>query len=170
MAKEAKKKQDWEVKKSPEVEAIADALIERGLHPTLVKASILYGFTLRDAGKIVGTARKVDRKIATLFGNRADFAVIISYSWWEHATEEQRLAAVDHELMHCDLTDGKAKIKKHDFEGFTAELERYGAWREPLHDAQAALQLNLDLPETGGVYQIGQQRVAASAGAVPATQ
>lgn len=63
-------------------------------------------------------------------------------------TERQLEALVYHELCHLapgdiDEETGEEQAPKvvgHQFEGFTAELERYGAWHEELAVAQAAFE------------------------------
>lgn len=54
-------------------------------------------------------------------------------------------AALFHELLHVDVTEGgRARLAPHDYAGFRAELDEYGAWYDDLRlMADAARQLPL---------------------------
>lgn len=56
-------------------------------------------------------------------------------------TDDQIAALMYHELCHCTLKGTEADIpgiRKHDFEGFNAEVEKYGAWNDSLVVTKAA--------------------------------
>ena len=88
-------------------------------------------------------------------GNLPFFAIMISHPIWNKLDESQRVALVDHELMHCvvDLDDGGLKLstRGHDFEGFNEEMERHGLWRPNAYRMSRAMnegaQMKLDLDD-----------------------
>lgn len=57
-------------------------------------------------------------------------------------------ALLYHELLHCVLKgekDPKPAVRPHDFEGFAAEIRRYGFWDEAMTTAKEAVQGRLAL-------------------------
>lgn len=118
----------------------------------------------RAHGRIVlGKARKVGGLNAHLVGlvrkdaldGPADFFVVeVAHQPWQHLTNRQKLALVDHELCHFDVeipehpdNDRKLIVRGHDLEEFTDVVKRHGLWRpEVEHFARTANnQLALDV-------------------------
>lgn len=64
-------------------------------------------------------------------------------------TRWQVEALVYHELTHAAVTDEQQPmLVGHDFEGFRAELERYGCWRGDLSAARESFQMALPMQST----------------------
>jgi hypothetical protein len=72
-----------------------------------------------------------------------DFVIIVWESWWKSATELQKKALLFHELKHIKLEEKETpegdleinwKLRKHDAEIFISEMERFGAWHDPLEE------------------------------------
>lgn len=73
-----------------------------------------------------------------------DFIVLLNREMWEALDEEQRLALVDHELCHAQVTlDGTEakrddrgrivyRVRKHDVEEFREVVERHGLYKSDL--------------------------------------
>lgn len=84
----------------------------------------------------------------------ADFVVMLSADncGAYKMTFGQVEALVFHELLHIDATEAyKPRIEPHDFEGFVAELQHYGAWKSDLKAVEAVLaQPSLFDQEGGG--------------------
>jgi len=128
---------------APGVSAIAAELVKHD-HPHLVGVEIAYFFFAKydgkgllkhpdECGNKVGYARLYPQECRTVLGTPT-FGIGILLNWWRWATDEQRVAIVDHELMHCqyDLDTEKPSVRKHDFEGFVDEVQRHGAWDKRL--------------------------------------
>lgn len=75
------------------------------------------------------------------FGALPDFIMILDAQFWRQAPREQRIALVDHELMHGCVAvnkegeqrfadDGRPvwAIRPHDLEEFDSIVARHGAW------------------------------------------
>lgn len=80
----------------------------------------------------------------------ADFVVCLSADHLSDAEAPawQVEATLHHELLHAwvDSESGKYVVRPHEWEGFGAEIERYGAWDQNLRDAARAFkQLGLGL-------------------------
>jgi Putative phage metallopeptidase len=60
-------------------------------------------------------------------------------------TDDQLAACLWHELRHIGFDDDKASIIGHDYEIFSGELEKWGAWRQELEDLVVEAR-QLDLP------------------------
>lgn len=77
----------------------------------------------------------------------ADFIVTVSadYAAAAHLTRFQVEALIFHELNHATIDAQKgAGIRPHDYEGFTVEVDFYGAWHPDLERAAASFkQLSL---------------------------
>ena len=124
-----------------EVQQIARELIARH-HSHLVEANIKYLFRSGGAwtskGKeVLGTAQKCSSKENFLTG--FDFVITINEYAWNSLEDKQKIALIDHELMHCDKSpdydeDGNPiwQTKDHDFVGFVQEVKRYGFWTKDL--------------------------------------
>ncbi len=124
--------------KAHEVHTVADQLIERGLpHMATVKqARILYIFSSAD--HIAGCEEAIavsryPRKLLPL--GKFDFIVMVSGPRWQRSEKdvEWRKALVYHGLSHIDNDEnGRWLIARHEFTGFLAELNTFGAWTESL--------------------------------------
>lgn len=80
----------------------------------------------------------------------ADVVIWLAANLARDAGFEQRQveALLFHELLHIQLDDktGKYALRGHDFEGFMAELEKFGPWRADLISmVKAAGQLSMEL-------------------------
>jgi len=75
------------------------------------------------------------------FGTLPDFVMILDQTFWEQAPLEQKIALVDHELMHGTVArnkDGEERfgddgrpvwaIRPHDIEEFDRIVAKHGAW------------------------------------------
>ena len=142
-----------------DVQKIAETLIPE-CHGTLRDACIEYVFRTReDENQVIQPPRVQDARewgrasAANIVDQRLHhlhFRVVVNGNWWEKASEEQRLAAVDHLLCHCWLTEGKPVIQQHDFGGFVAEIKRRGGWSKELAAFEAAMaQQELPLEPAG---------------------
>lgn len=125
-----------------EVENLATMLIDSD-HPHLMAARIEYVFvspTPKTKNKEVwGRAKKITG-LAAWLGTEKDFrdnspepffVIEISKEVWDAISQSQKIALVDHELMHCSYDDEKDQItlRPHDCEEFTGIVERHGLWR-----------------------------------------
>lgn len=78
--------------------------------------------------------------------NKSDFIIWLAadHIGGAYLDRWQVEALLTHELLHCDWTDkDKPALRPHQFEGFTAELEWYGAWQA---DLQAMIEAARQLP------------------------
>lgn len=119
---------------TPDVLGIATEVISH-YHRDLINAKI--GFVFQDEaakklGKIIlGNASKITDKQRTA-GLDLDFVVTVAKDMWQEMTSIQRKALIDHELCHCDFSQGYAKMRGHDIEEFNCIVERYGLWKSDL--------------------------------------
>ena len=113
---------------------------------------------IEDTGVRRDTRKRVEeeQELKKHQANMPFFVITISKPRWDTLEHSQRVALVDHELMHCDvesdLLDGlKLRLVPHDFEGFYREAERHGAWRPParqiLHSMKKGEQMRLELDD-----------------------
>lgn len=115
-------------------EEIAKILIKQ-FHVGIRKCSIAYLWTenMGQGAKVtLGKAAKASARWQ--FIAQVDFVLVFNHSAWRILTEEQKIALVDHELMHCDI-DGekdKAMIVPHDIEEFATIVKRWGLWKPDL--------------------------------------
>lgn len=118
--------------------------------PNLKFVNIAYLF--RDAGalsdeKIVpGTCTRCDDRNHVLHGH--DFVIEIAEDVWKEATDQFKLAIMDHQLGHVgikfdpegrpmmDETTSRIKtyVRKHDIEEFSDVLETHGAYHKALRE------------------------------------
>lgn len=144
---------------------LADQVLKR-YHEHLEDMNV--GILFRDEAPVsdghttLGMAKKVTDEMRAA---GLDFHFVIWFAedtWWD-LTDAQRLALVDHELMHCTVAvkDGqlKPKIRKHDFEEFNEIIERHGLWWPGAQETRQAIQQHT-MPLFGR-----QGRVAAVDGA-----
>lgn len=104
-------------------------------HPWLLEAKI--GFIFQDEastklGKtVLGNATKISDKQRAA-GLDLDYLITIAKDTWQELSIHQRKALIDHELCHCDFTQGYAKMRGHDVEEFYCIVQRYGLWKPDL--------------------------------------
>lgn len=144
---------------APDVARIADALIARcrDLH-FLQNVRVRYLWRRKAQNKngkmILGTCQKLSGLPQYALGG-GEFLIVINR--WNCGLAGLRAwqleALVYHELNHItppdeDDPESTATIVGHDFEGFGAELRRYGPWHESLEQAGEAFE---DLPLFAGM-------------------
>lgn len=142
---------------------IAEDLI-RVHHQYLRQSDIRYLWRYSDSewtkgGALVyGQTALVSGALRHIAGD-ADAVVLVNASVWEHLSESQRAALVDHELSHLQPrvnADGDVQshpdgrpilcLARHDVEEFAAVIRRHGLWRPELERAAAAFrEVPLDL-------------------------
>lgn len=115
--------------------AIGKALI-KVLHTELRHAKIGYVYRqkIESRGRItLGKASKVGGKL----GYFSDLDLLVEINWgaWARLGDRQRVALIDHELLHfeCEITDEGERVYKmraHDLEEFNDIVARWGLWRE----------------------------------------
>jgi hypothetical protein len=139
---------------SSEVIDLAQELIH-SFHSDLLDARI--GFLFRSSpGKSQGflvhaKVTKVNFVIQALFETKGvdalDYFIWIAEESYALFSLEQRKALIDHQLCHCIHTDKGFSIVDHDFEEFSAIIERYGFWNGSLLKSSPAFQkaIQLDL-------------------------
>lgn len=146
----AKKQLDaWPGEKYVEADVVADIakILIGAFHPLLKKLKIAYLFTekmQKNGKRIGGTASKADAKLRFLADY--DFVIVINWTAWKFVTERQRLALLDHELLHCtteDKDDGSKvpAMVEHDIEEFGAIVGRWGLWQLNLLNFSAQIDL-----------------------------
>jgi hypothetical protein len=108
--------------------------IVREFHPDLEEASI--GFLFRDTAqesmgkRTLGKASKVTDRLKPYLDY--DFIIWIAEDAWTDLEDNQRKALLDHELCHCTMDEGTARMVHHDIEEFQAVIERHGIWHSEL--------------------------------------
>jgi len=132
------------------VQEIAAGLIPE-FHGTLKSASIEYFFLTRedeDTQKILPPraqdALRFGRvQVADKVSQEAEhwhFRLVLNGNWWEKATPEQKLGAVDTLLAACWMREGRPLKVQPDVRGvFLGVYKRRGAWSKELADFAAAL-------------------------------
>jgi hypothetical protein len=145
---------------APEVQEIAKEMLPQ-FHQHLAMPDINFFFFVNYDGKGIlkpvsecgdrlGYARVyTPEQKATL--DAPDFGVGVLYNFFEKATDAQKKALVDHELLHCryreedEESDGPPQpyMEKHEFEGFILELERHGAWTKTYEEVAQQLRMNV---------------------------
>ncbi len=121
--------------------AITKDLIEKH-HRHLRQASIRFAWAYswaEDADGFItlGQAKKIGELERDATG--VDFYLILNNAIWQELGEAERVALIDHELSHCEVCyDEKGeprrdvrdrivyRLRKHDFEGFGANVRRHG--------------------------------------------
>jgi hypothetical protein len=150
---------------SSEVLDIARELIDQ-FHPDLKEAKI--GFVLRDEAPVsngkqtCGKASKISDKLRSHLD--LDFLIWIAEDVYTKFTPEQRRALIDHELYHCNYTDGIPKMLHHDVEEFLPIVERYGLWNYDLLRGRGVLEkaVQESLPfvtERGAVISVDPEQM-----------
>lgn len=101
-------------------------------HQRLANARISYLFRkeIKKGTKALGgKAAKAGGKLEFLAS--VDFVIEFNWQAWKLLRPAQRLALVDHELLHCDvdLETGRWLLVEHDVEEFGAIVRRWGLWQ-----------------------------------------
>lgn len=132
------------------VHKVASRVIKKW-HPNLDIECL--GFLFRDTSttsqglEVHGKASKVSEKDKVFLD--FDFIVWFAKDHWVTLTPDQKAALMDHELSHCVYDEPgdptSAKIKGHDFEGFSSVLERHGLWHHTL-ETMGKIAQQLELP------------------------
>jgi len=128
--------------------AVLEAM--RQFHSHLEKARIAIAWRLdvkadRDGRLWLGQLKKasdLDRELKPF-----DLVILLNHYAWDHFSQAQRHALVDHELMHAQVvidSDGELvkdergrqcyRTRKHDLEEFRDIVYRHGAYKEDLVD------------------------------------
>lgn len=127
--------------KAPEVEALAQDLIER-YHSKLGDAKIAYGFTAKKS-KLFGKVVLVREEAQTLLERKISFMVIVRKAAWEASDQGRREAALDELLCSMSYDGMQPRIEKPDFRGFRANILRFGVRTDELEHAFRGCQLIL---------------------------
>ena len=124
---------DAEYVGSPEVEAVAQALIGRhGRFDPLLPFRIAY---LERLGPPSGEGESILAKVQKAPAVWRDVAGVDLVVWvwravWTELEPRQREALVAHELCHVFVTDkGSLKLQPHDLEEFSWVVRQYGPWK-----------------------------------------
>lgn len=137
----ARRKKAAEWHRNNAAEALVPAL--RKHHPHLNDATIVALSGPLPKG-ILGRARRPrDTEVALIEatgGQAPDYVIDTDSDFWEHASMEQRLALVDHEMCHFSGRKedkegnlGKWQVRTpHDVEEFAGVVIRHGLWRSDL--------------------------------------
>jgi hypothetical protein len=131
---------------STQLRELASALIER-----YEEFQHLQDFSLAYLWKRKGpsssghnTLGKCQRLTGMLkFFAKYDFVIWLSADHCHGLTAFQIEALVFHEMMHAGAEDGKPAIRKHDWEGFAAEVHNYGEWKSDMTAIGDAFQFSL---------------------------
>jgi hypothetical protein len=110
--------------------------------------------------KIGGKASKVPARYKPYL--QLDFLIELSQEVWDDFSLDQRKALLDHELAHCDFSDGEASIRPHDIEEFNEILERWGLWNIDLLLAKQSFQRAVQIILPG----VGEKKAAGKVTAV----
>lgn len=103
--------------------------MERHMELEGLRIAYLWQEEMKRAGRVVlGKASVANKKVKHFA--EVDFVIEVSRSEWENLTTLQRVALIDHELMHCTVNlKGKAKTRGHDLEEFRDIVKDYGLWQ-----------------------------------------
>lgn len=91
-----------------------------------------------------GDSTNDDSETVEEAGAKPFFVIAISSAQWVFLDPKQKVALVDHELMHCDsYIDDKGnvalKMRGHDLEEFRDIVQRHGYWMDGIDKFVAAL-------------------------------
>ena len=132
-----------------ELEELAAQVIKEH-RPGLAIVAICYMFreeaAISDDKVVAGMCVRVDDRNYTI--HSFDIVIEIARDVWSEATDQFRVALIDHELGHVGVRydeDGepirdantdrlKTYLRRHDIEEFEDVLERYGAYHKGLRD------------------------------------
>lgn len=149
----------------PALRELSDSLVHE-----YEELGFLDGYTLRvlwkaAGGKKGGRAHLGACSVATglvAFFGIADWVIWLAADHCRELefTDEQVEALLYHELLHCALKGEKDPAPAcvgHDFEGFGAEIRRYGFWNDSSQRARAAVQGRMLLDGSGSTSStVGQ--------------
>jgi predicted metallopeptidase len=168
MTLEAKDKMESRFSPAPEVREVAKVLIKQHhSHLRSIRIEYVFDHHKKKSGKIVmGTMRIANGLAAYLAADDAAkkvgytdpfFVMTIVKQIWDHLTEEQRTALVDHELCHAhvwydDSDNPKLSLRYHDLEEFRDIARRYGEWDRGVQLFAAALRGEED-DETPSMFE-----------------
>ena len=151
-----------------EAKRVADELIPRH-HPHLLDARILYLKTTAERKKCdrvrlasaakLGALQKylsslhMDARQEASIYRGADFLMLIGEVEWGQLSTTQRVALVDHELLHMKrvekITDTGVEaswgLRGHTVEAFAEEIERHGLWKSDLRVMAEVMQQRVPL-------------------------
>lgn len=107
----------------------------KGPHIQLRNRAIAYLFVEKMGEGVrtkLGTAAKASHKIRLLA--KVDFIITLNHAAYQILTTSQRIALIDHELMHCDVDQEtmQAIVVPHDIEEFGSVVRRWGLWKPDL--------------------------------------
>lgn len=121
-----------------------------------------------DGHVTIGQCKKasdLDRELAAF-----DFVILLSKEFWRVASERQRIALLDHELMHAAVkydADGEPVVdergrqvyrtRKHDLEEFVDVVARHGCYKRDLEQFAGAV----DRARAQSKYYVGASTLAA---------
>lgn len=118
------------------VEKIALDTVIPQWHEHLKPLNILYVFVSKLPKKhgkaVLAKTKKMTPLEHYLGGETHDYAMLVSFEYWDDMNHEQHVALIDHELSHIirDVeADSGFSMRMHDIEEFTAVVERHGAWK-----------------------------------------
>jgi hypothetical protein len=114
-----------------------------------------------DGHVIAGMCVKVDDRNWSI--HKSDFIIEIAKDVWEEASDEFKLAIVDHELGHAGIhmdEEGQPKMdersgrirtfcRRHDIEEFEDVLERHGLYHKGLRDFMSAFAVRKEREKRG---------------------
>ncbi len=126
----------------PKLQILADVLIE---HCDEVEAAgefkIAYAWK-RGGGKSSGMAtlgKCIKLSGLTLYFGKVDFVIWLAADHCRDRAGINLAALMFHELLHVDRDEnGNPSTRSHEFEGFAAEIERFGIWRESIRPIATA--------------------------------
>lgn len=149
----------------PEIYAMLGELVEAH-HDHLIGAEIRIafyeGWNPDDDGHLTlgkcKIASELDRRL-----HGCQVIVILNRDAWEHFSERQKRALLDHELCHAEIKldkdlqpveaeEGRKvyRTRKHDIEEFRAVVERHGIWKDDLQTfAESVVRAQKKLPFRG---------------------
>lgn len=134
-------------------EAMAEILI-KAFHISIRRRAIAYLWkeNMGDGARVkLGHAQRASATVKFL--GEVDFVLCFNHSAWKILTFEQRVALVDHELMHCDVDSesGNPILVHHDVEEFGLIVRRWGLWKPDLRSFGDCVKphLQIDLWDEG---------------------
>lgn len=88
----------------------------------------------RRGSTVLGKAATASGQVK--FFGEVDYVLVFNWVAWGQLTPRQRVALVDHELLHCavDPENDKPKLRGHDVEEFRDIIERWGLWKPDLKE------------------------------------
>jgi hypothetical protein len=158
--------------------ALAKDLIDAH-HPHLAGVRVEFVHQRRNpkqGGSIVlGTAQIVGAKYAAMIEGleEADrvietdgrfFLITIGWAGWNHLTEAQKLALVDHELCHCGKNDkGGLTLVGHDIQEFSSVVRRHGLYLKDVELFAEAIEASKQPKLPGTEFKAGELPLEAPA-------